>query len=400
MRIAMILPGLGRVQRGAETAFLELGRHLAGSPGVRVELFGSGDRGVGDLPIHAVGCTPRERFEGWPRLPAFRTECHYEEFTFARRLARSGAFHAEAFDVVLSCTYPHVNWYLRRVGRGSPLRHVFVTQNGDWMCRADSREFRFFRCDGLVCINPDYYDRHRNRYPSALIPNGVDASLFRPRTNSEGWPGGGRVVLMVSALIGSKRVADGVRAVAKVPGASLLLAGDGPDRATIADLAAELLPGRHELLGNVPRERMPALYGRADAFLHMSQDEPFGIVHLEAAASGLPQVAHDGPVPRWILGPTGLYANTSNPEAVALALATALDPVVGPSLGAAARLRVAQGWTWREQAEKYLAFFQTLDAAPSEPARPRGPLSHDLPRHRQLQHAGPAGPMPPVDRPS
>ena len=389
MRIALILPGLGRVQRGAETAFLELARRLAAAPGVDVGLFGSGREGLGGLPIRVIDCPPRERFEGWPRFPAFRTECHYEEFGFARRLARSGLFRPADFDVVLSCTYPHVNWFLRRACRAAgSARHVFATQNGDWMCRADSREYRWFRCDGLVCINPAHHERHRDRYRSALIPNGVDADDFRPRSGLgaddglEGVPppGSGRVVLMVSALIESKRVADGVRAAAKVPGAFLLLAGDGPGRSAIAALAGDLLPGRHKLLGSVPRAAMPALYRRADAFLHMSRDEPFGIVYLEAAASGLPVVAHDGEVPRWVLGPSAVYADTGDTVAVARALERALSPSCGPRLGAEARRRVAEGWTWHAQAEKYLAFFRDL----TEPRAglPTLPMSSARPRLR------------------
>ena len=365
-RVAMLLPGLGRVQRGAETAFLEIARALSRDPDMEIELFGSGPDAPRGVPIHQVGCVPRDRFEGWPRLPCLRTETHYEELSFILRLLKGGAYRPGDFDAAIACSYPYTNWFLRCAGGRRGPKQVFVTQNGDWMCRAESREYRFFRCDGLVCINPVYYDRHRSRYDAALIPNGVDADLYRPRSGDDDEasepriPRGVPVVLMVSALIAAKQVAEAVRAVALVPEAFLAVAGDGPERAEVARLAGELLPGRHVLLGSVPRAAVPALYRQADAFLHMHRDEPFGIVYLEAAASRLAIVAPDAPVPRWILGETALFTDPGDPAAVAAALRRALGPELGPALGAAARRRVVNDWTWDVQAAKYRAFIEHI----------------------------------------
>ncbi len=371
MRIAMVLPGLGRVQRGAETAFLELARTLNRRHDVEVELFGSGSLGVGDLQVHEIACTPRERFEKWPKFPAFRSDCHYEEFTFARNLAQSGLYRPENFDIVVSCTYPHLNWYLRRAGRHSGTKIVYVTQNGDWPCRNRSREFRYFRCDGLVCTNPAYFRANRENYQAVLIPNGVDPNVFRPALPSEfkcdllaGLPEG-RTILMAAALIPSKRVAEGIQSVAQISDCHLVIVGDGPMRSEIANLAAHALPGRHRLLGSVRREVMPDLFRSADAFLHMSRDEPFGIVYLEAAASALPIVAHETEVTRWILGDSALFADATDLEAVANQIRRALNPEIGSRLGVEARNRVLDGWTWDAQADRYLEFFQSLCGNPS-----------------------------------
>jgi len=99
-------------------------------------------------------------------------------------------------------------------------------------------------------------------------------------------------VLMVSALIPSKRVAAGIEAVSRIPDAHLVGAGNGPLRASIEDTAARMLPGRFMLL-SVPSADMPELYRSADVFLHLSKGESFGNVYLEAIASGLPVVGHD-----------------------------------------------------------------------------------------------------------
>jgi glycosyltransferase involved in cell wall biosynthesis len=166
-----------------------------------------------------------------------------------------------------------------------------------------------------------------------------------------------RVVLMASAMIPSKDVAGGVRAVAQVPDTFLVIAGDGPEREQVATLAQELLPGRHRLLGSVPRERMPALFRSVDVFLHMSRDEPSALVYVEAASSGLPLVVHDWEVTRWTLGDAAVYVNTADHEATAAGLRLALEPDAASRLGKAARGRVLDGWSWQVLADRYLSFF-------------------------------------------
>jgi glycosyltransferase involved in cell wall biosynthesis len=364
LKVALMLPGLGRVQRGAETAFLELAKALAKYSDLQITLFGSGNDVPDGLQMKSVKCVNREYFESFPRLPILRSEYCYEELSFIMSLISSRSFSSRDYHAVIHCTFPFTNWFLQRGGRNGP-KSIFVTQNGDWMCRAESSEYRTFKCDGLVCTNPEYFTRHRDRYPSTLVPNGVDPEVFQPRiqdgiSRDSRIPSNFKVVFMSSALIASKRVLDGIRSVALVPNAFLLVAGDGPEREAVRALAAELLPNRHLLLGTVPREQMPQLYPQADAFLHMSQDEPFGIVYLEAAASGLPVVAHEGAVPKWILGPTAVYANTSDPSSVKIALEKALSTELAPQLGKAARSRVIADWTWQAQAAKYRDFLYSI----------------------------------------
>jgi glycosyltransferase involved in cell wall biosynthesis len=93
------------------------------------------------------------------------------------------------------------------------------------------------------------------------------------------------------------------------------------------------------MLGSVERKQMPALFRSAEVFLHMSQIEPFGIVYLEAAASGLAIVTHDGETPRWILGDTAIYADSNDSQAVADAIELALEPGKRKALSCAARQR-------------------------------------------------------------
>lgn len=401
IRVAMILPGLGRVQRGAETAFLEVAMGLNAFADIDVTLFGSSNDVPEGLPMRAVECTPRENFESYPKFPTFRSECHYEEFSFMERLWRSGEFDAKDFDVTISCTYPWVNWLLRFSKRRNPnLKNLFVTQNGDWMCRAEHREYQFFKSDGVIAINPEYFENNREKHQTVLIPNGTDPDQFHPRSErsspeehplelDEPFPKDKPIILMVSALIESKRVAEGVRAAAKVDDAFFVVAGDGPERENIRQLAEELMPGRYRMLGSVERTQMPALFRSADIFLHMSQIEPFGIVYLEAAASGLAVVTHDGETPRWILGDTAVYADSNDSQKVADAIAFALEPAQLETLGTAARERVVADWTWKAQAAKYREFImeqvgaERADSLVNNTTGETDAVDH----HRKLQHS-------------
>ena len=137
-----------------------------------------------------------------------------------------------------------------------------------------------------------------------MIPNGVDVERFRPRESQRaefGLPAERLIVLMVSALAESKRVEVGIEAVSKIPGAHLVVAGDGPLRRAVDALAAKSLPGRFTRL-SLPSDKMPSLYQSADVFLHLSKEKSFGNVYVEAMASSLPIVAHDSARLRWLLG--------------------------------------------------------------------------------------------------
>jgi glycosyltransferase involved in cell wall biosynthesis len=356
MKIAFALPGFHAIDRGAEVALISVAKELAAG-GDAVTLFGSGPARPG-MPYDyvRVPAVPRERFERFPKVPPFRSETGWEDATFALGLMRS--FEARDFDLSVTCSYPFTNWALRRAG-GRAVRHVFVTQNGDWPAVSDDAEFRWFGCDGLVCTNPDYLANCEARWTCALIPNGMDPARFSPGPGARasfGLPPDRPVVLMVSACIDTKRVEDGIRAVAQLPDAFLIVAGDGPLRERVQALADQLLPGRFALR-TIPNAQMPLLYRSADAFLHMSLVEAFGNVFVEAMACGVPVVGHDTPRLRWIVGADEYLVDTADATATAAAIARAL---AAGREGAAQRVDKAAAFAWPNIARQYRTFFETL----------------------------------------
>ena len=293
-------------------------------------------------------------------MPLFRSETAWEDATFAPGLLR--AYDPADYDLTVTCSFPFTNWVLRRPStRGSRPPHVFVTQNGDWPAYARKAEFRTFGCEGLVCINPDFFERNSDRYQSALIPNGVDTNRFSPGTEERkrlGLPTRKPIVLMVSAMIASKNVDRGILAVSRLPDATLVVAGDGPLRDDLTKLADEHLRGRYRQI-MVTADAMPALYRSADAVLHLSQDESFGNLYVEAMACGVPIVAYDSARTRWILGEFGFLGDPDKEGAISEQLQVAIK---SGSTRRQALVERAANFRWSEIAKQYRRFFAEVAA--------------------------------------
>ncbi|NXY98132.1 glycosyltransferase, partial [Streptomyces sp. BR123] len=138
-----------------------------------------------------------------------------------------------------------------------------------------------------------------------VVPNGIEAARFRfdggvrrAARARTGLPERAFVVGGIGRLVPGKRFDALVRAVAALPGAHLLLAGEGPERAALRRLAAELgaqnrihLLGERDPLGDGPDGRtpgIPALLSAMDVFVSPSREEAFGLAVVEALAAGLP----------------------------------------------------------------------------------------------------------------
>tara|TARA_R110002049_G_scaffold307712_2_gene509108 strand:- start:80231 stop:81307 length:1077 start_codon:yes stop_codon:yes gene_type:complete len=121
----------------------------------------------------------------------------------------------------------------------------------------------------------------------------------------------------------------------------LQIAGDGPERAAVGALMGRFGTAVH-LLGALDAAEMARVYGQSSLLFWPGVNEAFGMVYLEAAASGLPIVAQDRPGVRDVLPPAPHPA----PDAGASALAARLaglnsDAAARQHEGAAARAQVA-----------------------------------------------------------
>ncbi|MGH9247546.1 MAG: glycosyltransferase family 4 protein [Acidimicrobiales bacterium] len=210
--------------------------------------------------------------------------------------------------------------------------------------------------------------------PLIVIPPAVDVNRFRPLGDHDrakaraelGLPPDGLVVLGVSRLVPRKGFDVLIRAAGRLASRHgrlvVAIAGDGRDRARLERLAhATGAPVR--FLGRVPDAQLPALYASSDIFAMLCrsrwgglEQEGFGIVFLEAAAAGVPQIAgaSGGSAEAVLDGATGLVVRRPHDTAaVAASLGRLLDdPDLRRRMGDAARRRAEASFSYDELARR------------------------------------------------
>jgi glycosyltransferase involved in cell wall biosynthesis len=191
----------------------------------------------------------------------------------------------------------------------------------------------------------------------------------------------GPVVAAVSGLRPGKGIEALLQAWIKVspsrPDAVLVIAGDGPERQRIEELASDpRLAASVRLIGHSPGAD-PVLAG-ADLFVNPSLGggpewaESFPYTVLEAMAFGLPIVATDvGGVSEAVEpGASGLLVPPEDPNRLAEAIVKLLrEPDLARRLGDAARLRHRQRFTLERMVEGNLAVYEEVAARGTEPLR-------------------------------
>lgn len=186
------------------------------------------------------------------------------------------------------------------------------------------------------------------------IPNGVDLAKFNSKNKAVKVSLPSPVILNVGALEQIKRQDLLIKAVAKTH-ASLLLVGKGSKENYLRHLGEKLLPGRFQI-ASFPHKDMPHVYPACDLFSYPTVPwESFGIVMVEAMASGLPVVASDDPIRREIVEDAGLFVNPTNTDEYANVLQKALNTKWGTK-----PRHQAEKFSWDEIAQKYKKLFLQL----------------------------------------
>jgi phenylacetate-CoA ligase len=206
----------------------------------------------------------------------------------------------------------------------------------------------------------------RHGYATQIVPNIVDLARFAPGRVAHAGP----VVLVARNLEAVYDNASALRAFAIVrracPDAQLVLAGSGPERGALEQLARQLgVDAAVRFAGRVDNADMPLLYHQADLVLNPSLADNMPISVLEALACALPLVSTDvGGIPALLQHDvTALLVRPGDAEAMAQALLALIrNPSGARRLGAAGRALVSQ-FDWPRVAPLLLAHYRRLRAA-------------------------------------
>jgi glycosyltransferase involved in cell wall biosynthesis len=216
-----------------------------------------------------------------------------------------------------------------------------------------------------------------DRIPVRVVPMGVDLTAFpsaRDTSVRAELRISGEMVLFVGRLVQKKGVHDLLAAMHYVlerfPETTLVVIGDGSQRKKLEDLASKLGIARSvRFLGKLPHAQLPRFYATADLFVGPSvvdgsgDTEGLGVVFLEAAAAGLAMIGTSvgGIADILIHDATGLIVEPGSPMELADAISRLLkDSGLRLRLGAAARSRVLQQFSWTYVAKEFSNLFEGI----------------------------------------
>lgn len=180
------------------------------------------------------------------------------------------------------------------------------------------------------------------------IPNGVDLDNFNPEGEKIKINLPKPIILLVGALVWYKYHDRVIRAVRELGEGSVLIVGEGEEKEKLERLGNKLLGKRFKIM-SFPYDQMPKVYRSVDLFTLPSWErEAFGIVYLEALASGLGVVAPDDASRREIIKDAGILVNVDDLTTYADTLKKALSI----DWKKKARLQ-AEKFSWDEISRKY-----------------------------------------------
>ena len=231
--------------------------------------------------------------------------------------------------------------------------------------------------------------------PLRVIPNGIDTRIFRPDHAPIRHLRDEHInVLFVGRLEKRKGLRDLIRGYEymkeRVPRARLVIVGDGPLRSSVESYVASHRLQDVVMAGYVPAEVLPRYYASADIFCAPATgSESFGIVLLEAMATGLPLVATE--IPGYLSvaepGRDSLTVRPKRPAELGAALTVlGRDADLRRRMGAAGAAK-AQLYSWGEITTRVIEAYREAQSRGAQPAGKR-PAMEIIGVHEQVPELG------------
>ena len=220
--------------------------------------------------------------------------------------------------------------------------------------------------DGIVAVSEALKDALAALGVSSeritVLRNGVDLAMFKPRCRAEARRTlglDGKILLSVGHLIERKGHDIVIRALPRLGDWTLAIAGDGPERPALQQLAAKIGVGdRVRFLGQIPHAELSSLYSAADVLVLASSREGWPNVLLESMACGTPVVATAiWGNPEVVSSPeAGLLVKARTPECISEGVAR----LYGSLPPREATRRYAERYSWDETSNGQIRLFDEI----------------------------------------
>jgi glycogen(starch) synthase len=255
----------------------------------------------------------------------------------------------------------------------SYLAPLIVTLHEQWPDAAfasDSLLSRVLGCASCVTFVSAHLLAHTNERlgqplsRSSIIYNGLDGCSYCPGP----LPLHARRLLCLGRLVPGKRFDLALRVLAAIrgccPDVRMIIAGDGPSRSELENLAVELRIGDMvDFIGWIPPYDVPKLIDSATAVLMPSRNEGLPLVALETALMARPMIAaRVGGLPEIIEDQkTGLLLENDDIDVWRKAIEFVLNqPQKAKEMGDAARKRTLDVFAWQRCVDAYDALYRQL----------------------------------------
>lgn len=226
------------------------------------------------------------------------------------------------------------------------------------------------RADRLIASSPNYIasspvlSRYKNK--CTVVPLGIDPKPFELVPIDYGKKEDGVTLLFVGRLRYYKGLNYLIQALPNIPRAHLVIVGTGSMKQEWRMLAKERqVEDRIKFMGDVPNAELPSYYAASDIFVLPASErsEAYGLVQLEAMASGKPVVCTElgtGTSFVNVDGETGFVVPARNSHALASAINRLIDdPELRVKFGSAGRARVRQEFTIDKMIERVMKVYES-----------------------------------------
>lgn len=228
--------------------------------------------------------------------------------------------------------------------------------------------------DGFITLTQrDMIQIENLNIPKMYIPNGVDLNLFRNinkdkivdfyrKIENEYNKISKPILLVVSALVGYKRVNLAMEAIKHMKTGTLIVVGDGPEKDKLQNIANNIMKFNSDIniifMNRIKYDDMPLLYRIADVFTHPADEtEAFGSVIIEAMASGLPVVVNDDVVRRDIVLDDNYLVDPTDVDDYVNKIKNVLH---NKDHFNKLSIDISEKYDWNEICKKYLSFFYEI----------------------------------------